>query len=898
MYTRKIPVELVGSDEASPVADIPFHAKSFETCFDLLETRYTGLTPSEVEARQGEHGKNIIAGKKFKTTRQIFLSQFKSLVMLLLLVATALSFMMGNIGSGLAILVALLAISGLNLATQWMGQKALSGINSLDACNCTVRRDSKVVQVLSTELVPGDILVFSSGDVIPVDARLILSHELQVDESLVTGESVLIRKDAHALHIPDEDLTEQTNMVFAGSRVKTGRGEAVVTATGSHSVMGKIAKLAEVTQKRDSSLTQGLNRLGGSLLFLVIGASAVIVGVQLYRGAPMLEVIQFGVILTVAAIPEILPSLATFILSLGLRNLSQQNILVKNFHAMESLGGVTVVCTDKTGTLTENSLIMHKIFLPELGEVDYNPDWREGKSVPTRSVEEFLRISRLNNNTVMDGIRSAFMGDPIDIALYRSSSSVFERGYHCVKEIPFDSTTLKTATIVKTQDGRCLSMIKGAPEAVIAQCQYYMRPDGTRVPLDQYERNEFLLRNQELALENALRVIGFAEKDLLSETDEPYGGATFISWVCLVDPPKAGVIEGIQHCHDIGLRVVMITGDQKATAAVTARQLGIVTPESDIWTRKDLDSGVESIPKSVTVFARTKPEEKLAIVESLQKSGEIVSMVGDGVNDTPALQKSDIAIAMGLHGTDAAKESSDIILLNDRFDGIVQAILESRHLTSNIRLCTQYVLSCNMALVMMSLLLSLLGLMGLEKLTPLPINALQVLWLNIVTVTVPTLSLALKPSNDSQYRHPPANRGNELLHKDERSLVVFWAILMMAAGVGTYLLSHFILKQSIEVSSTLTFAALALAQTFNLLNIHLVYSGKKLNTFIQEILTVPIMWIVIVLAFVLQGLVMFLPPLQSVFGTTFVEPLWLLIPVGFALGTIGLSLFLTDVELD
>ncbi|MBY0405422.1 MAG: HAD-IC family P-type ATPase, partial [Cyanobacteria bacterium] len=435
--------------------------------------------------------------------------------------------------------------------------------------------------------------------------------------------------------------------------------------------------------------------MGGALLL-----TGVILAIQFHRGVPVVDLIPYGLVLLIAAVPETLPSMATFILSLGLRKFSQQSILIKNLQTMESLGNISVICTDKTGTLTQNSLTLQQICIPELGNIPYDPQWKDGKNIPNPSIEAFLKISRLNNTTIMDGIRSAFIGDPIDIALYRSSSSLLEKGYHRLREIPFDSNTLKTATILKDPNGYCIAMIKGAPEAVINQCQAYLSPsDGEAYLLSPSHRNELLLANQDLAFEQGLRVIGFAQKYLNEPNEDPYTGATFIGWGCLVDPPKTGVLEAIQACEEIGLRIIMITGDQKATAAVTANQLGILKPDSAIWTRKDLDSGVDKLPQNVRVFARTKPEEKLAIVESLQKSGEVVAMIGDGVNDTPALQKSDIAIAMGLHGTDAAKESSDIILLNDRLDKILETILTSRALMVNIKLCAHYIISCSMGLL-------------------------------------------------------------------------------------------------------------------------------------------------------------------------------------------------------
>lgn len=871
---------------------IPYHAKTVETCFELLKTRATGLTQDEVIARMNQYGKNEIDYSQFKSTRKIFLNQFKSLVIILLFIASLMSFVMNQYESGLAILIAMCINLALNMLSQVQGQRKIQEFESIKSTACTVKRGKSQMNVPSADLVPGDILVFNSGDLIPIDARLITSTELQVDESLVTGESVLVRKDAAAQLIPDQDITEQSNMIFAGCRVKTGKGEAVVTATGARTMMGSIARLSQLVQKRETSLTKGLNFMGSCLFGIVVLLTTLIVVIEAQRGEPLISLIQFGIILLVAAVPEILPALATFILNLGIKRLFESSVLVKNLQAMESIGNVSVVCTDKTGTLTENTLTVHKLYLPGLGDIPYNPRWKEAKEIPGPSVESLLRIARFNNSTVMDGIRGSVIGDPIDIALYRSSPPLLERGLNRLRDIPFDSETMRTATVLKSlQDGFIVSMIKGAPEAILSTCRYYMKPNGEVVPMQPFERNEFLLQNQDLALENALRVIGFAQKMMLSPDDDPYTDAVFIGWVCLIDPPKQGAMQAIRHCRDIGVRVVMITGDQKATATVTAKELGILLPDSEVWTRKDLDTGFNMVPKTVSVFARTKPEEKLAIVQSLQTSGEVVAMVGDGVNDTPALQKSDIAIAMGAHGTDAAKESADILLLNDRIEGIVEAIIESRIQTQNVKLCVKYLLSCNFAVV---LFLTVCSLIGLDR--QLPLNALQVLWLNIITVMIPTMTLAFKPGNMSLLKAPPPVSQQGPLAKDEYMLVGFWSFLIMASGLGVYLISHFLLKLPFEQTSTATFCTIAFAQTFNLINIHLVYSGGKIKALLKEIASIPVIWATTLMALILQVSVVYVPGLQSVFKTADLNGITWLLAIVVSFVMIFISLLMTEVD--
>lgn len=870
---------------------IPFHAKAIEACLEIVDSRLTGLSDYEVETRQKQYGKNLVSGTQSVLARRLFLHQFKNLVVILLFVAAMLSFAMRQTTDGIAILAAMMINAIISFMTKWKAQKAMLSLEAFSNPMCTVMRDGIAIRIPASELVPGDILVLSGGQTVPADARLISSEDVQVDESPLTGESILVTKDAFSLHIPDEEITEQKNMIFAGTTIKTGKCQALVTATGKNSHMGRIAALASSAHRRESHLTNGLNRLG-VIIFLLVTVLALVVVFCAYQqssGMPVMEIIQLGIVLVVAAVPEILPAVATFILTLGIERLSKENAIVRNLHAVEAIGSATVICTDKTGTLTENALSVHRIFIPETGALDYNPMWAQAREIPNRAVEELLRIGRLNNTTILDGVRSFMMGDPIDVALYRATPAEYEFGYHRVREYPFDTSLMMMSSVVRTDDDRYASMIKGAPESVIKHCNYYLSPDGKVYPLDQDKRNEFLLGNQDLAMDGILRVIGFAEKPLKSPDEEPFGNAVFVGWVCLIDPPKAGVKEAIQKCQEAGVRVIMITGDQKATAAIMAKDLGILPPGTEVWTRKDLDSGVEKIPPTVRVFARTQPEEKLAIVQSLQAGGDIVAMVGDGVNDAPALRKSDIAIAMGIKGAEAAKESADIILLNDRFETISLAVQEGRVLTNNVRLSLKYLLSCNMGLVMLMVVSAIAG-------YGLPLNALQILWLNIITVTLPALSLAFEPGTPEVLKQPSQSYHQGVFPREHILLVGFWSLLMTAAGLAAYLLALKMFDQSHMVASTLAFSTLAFAQTLHLLNIQAVHSGMRLTAFLAEISAVPLTWIVMASAVVLQVAAVYVPFLQPVLGTAPLDVLLWWMPVTFALVMLLLSLLMTRTD--
>lgn len=868
---------------------IPYHAKSIEACFDLLNSRTAGLTPDEVQAQQKQYGKNEVSGARAKIARRLFVYQFKNLVVILLFIAAMFSFYTHQVVSGIAILVAMIINALISFFTKWKAQKAILSLEAFSTPPCKVMRNGLLERIPATELVPGDVIFFNSGQTVPADARLIVTDNVQVDESPLTGESVLITKDANAIHIPDEEITEQKNMIFAGSTVKTGTGQALVTATGRSSHMGRIAMLAKNAQRRESHLTRSLNKLGYVLFFLVSLLSALVGYLQYQQGASLAEVVPIAIVLVVAAVPEVLPAVATFILTLGIERMAKESAIVRNLHAVEAIGSITVICTDKTGTLTENALSVHRIFIPEIGAMDYNPAWAQAQQIPHRSIEELLRIGRLNNTTVLDGVRSFMMGDPIDVALYRATPAELELGCTRVKDYPFDSATMLMASVHKTTEGRLASMIKGAPESIIERCNYYLTPDGRVVPMDKEKKIEFLWGNQDLAMDGVLRVIGFAEKPLTSEDEEPYNNAIFVGWVCLIDPPKVGVKEAIEKCQEAGLRVIMITGDQKATASIMATHLGILPPGTEVWTRKDLDSGIEKVPPFVRVFARTQPEEKLAIVQSLQASGDIVAMVGDGVNDAPALRKSDIAIAMGIRGAEAAKESSDIILLNDKFDVIALAVKEGRILMNNVKLSIEYLLSCNIGLLTLIVLSALMG-------SSLPLTAVQILWLNIITVTIPALSLAFEPGNEDMVKHPLGSYQQGILFKEHLPLIGFWSLLLTAAGLGVFITATQILHYSIEIASTLTFCTVAFSQTLHLLNVQAVHAGYSRRAFLSDISAVPLTWIIIASAVILQIAAVYLPFLHPVLGTTYIEPILWWMPVAFAVGMMIISMLLIRTE--
>jgi Ca2+-transporting ATPase len=885
--------------------ELPVHARSIEACLAALRTSLKGLDSAEAEGRLKAQGTPTQSGSIQTQAPKIFLNHLKKMVSLLFIAAAALSFSMGQPVDGLLILAAWLINGAVQGLLQWKSVQSQQNWMDTHAVRCQVRRDGKSMVIPACELVCGDILLIEGGQVMPADARLISAYQMQVDESLLTGESVLMPKNSQARLHSLEDVTAQCNMLFAGTIVKTGKGEALVTALGEHTVMGKIAALAQTTEKRESRFTRQLNQTSLVIFLAVLALIGAVIAIGVQRHVPLTLLIQVGLVMGIAAFPETIPGLASLVMSMGIARLQEKKVLIKNFQALETMGDVQVICTDKTGTLTENYLIFDQVFLPGLGVLPYDPQWQTGENFPCQSVEEFLRIGRLNNGTMAEGLRSALMGDPIDVAIFRAAPASLEIGYHPRVSIPFDAVSLRSATLCESPGGQIVSMIKGAPESVMEICKYYMKPDGSIAEMSLTQRSEFLMFNRKLAYEQNLRVIGFARKPMVEDdVTGPYRDATFVGWVCLLDPAKPGVSDAIASLLATGAQLIMITGDQKATAEITARELGIISRNSDqVWLRMDLEanfenSGQADIPETVRVFARTKPEEKLAIVESLQRSGSIVAMVGDGVNDSPALQRSDVAIAMGLQGSAAAKDSADIILMNDRLEGILHVIIESRLLRRKVQSCIRYVLSCNLGLILFVAAASLSGL-------GLPINVVQLLWLNLLIVSVPALVLAVEPTREEpaalmeEHRQSIAKQskskktqhdGQAPLDSTHLFLVCYWATLIMLAGLGAVLLCLHAFKLSAAESGTAAFCAVAVAQTLNLFNVQALNAGERRGMLMAELASTPITWIVLATALLLQASSVYMPGLNTMLGTAAMSPQAALVAVGLGVGAVLFSL--------
>ncbi len=867
----------------------PFFAKTIDQSLMMLASRMTGLTDDEAEERKKHYGANIIEKDSFQKKQMLFLYQFKNGVIYLLLVAGVSSFVIQDYVTGIAILLAMVLNVLLGFLAAWKSRRKGIEFNEFTRTAASVRRDNRILQVSAEEVVPGDILLISSGQVLCADARLLFSKELKTDEALLTGEADLVVKDANARLAMGTDVSEQSNMLFAGTRVRTGKGEALVISTGENAMVGKIANLANLSEKRETPISKSVNRLGLFVLLGVFIMTVVVVALEYYRGTALFNLIPFALILLVAAVPQTLAAVTTFILSLGLERLAKEGVFIKHLKAFEGIGSISVLCTDKTGTLTENSMTINEVYVPCRETMGYDKDWAIEKGIPCSSVEVLLRIARNCNTTVSEGVRGNIMGDPVDIALFRATPAIYGADYQLIQDYPFHSETRKMARVLKPRNGQMVSMIKGAPEEVICQCAYFLNPEGQIVDMDQHTRNELILINREMAIEGAYRVIGLAQKVMDDPTEDPYSKAVFVGWISLNDPLKEGVEESIAACHDIGVDVTMITGDQKATAAIIGQKLGIFKEGSNVWTHRELSQYGTTIPKSVRIFARTKPEEKLTIVELLQNSGEVVAMVGDGVNDAPALHQSDISIAMGVRASEEAQKSSDIILLNDRFEGIVAAVLESRYLIMNMKMAVEYLLSCNLGLVILAFISAIVGFGQ-------PLNATQLLWLNLAIITFPALTMALVPANPDKVCGPLSNTSNQIISKNRFFAILFWSAMMASAGLLAFILSQKVYGHATDVSSTLAFLTVSFVQILNLLNVQFSHAEGRMTSYLKDVAKIPVIWGTLMLMFAIQVAVVFFPPMQMILQTAVFAPEFWVLPVAISLSAFILSLLLIDCK--
>jgi Ca2+-transporting ATPase len=864
-------VETVSVQPAQAASPTPFHALSIERAFSRLESSPEGLTSDEAQRRLAEYGANELQAAHRVSPWQILFEQFKNVLIIILLIATTLSFFLGHSLEAVAIAVIVLFAVGLGFVQEYRAERAVEALREMAAPTATVLRDGQELELPAHALVPGDVTILTTGDKVPADIRLTVAVNLQVEESALTGESVAVTKRTEAMEQADLSIGDRKNMAYAGTVVTYGRGRGLVVATGMRTEFGKIARMLETVETGKTPLQVNLDKVGNQLARAALLVVAVIVALGLFRGQPFIEMFVFGVALAVAVVPEALPAVVTISLAIGVKRMIKRNALVRRLPAVETLGSTTVICSDKTGTLTKDEMTVRKIFVGgqsyEVSGAGYEPDGefsRDGSKVEaTEALKLLLSAAALSSDAHLsrskeDG-RTIIKGDPTEGALVVAAAkagldkAALDSEFPRTGEIPFTSET-KRMTTLHTAPGGAVAYSKGAPEIMLDSCASQWI-EGGEVSLTRNDRAEILHVAQELAGE-ALRVLVVAlKRDAALETAE--SDMTFLGLVGMIDPPRPEAKDAIKECFDAGIKVVMITGDHPRTAQAVARELGLLKRERLITGAELEVTDDETLSRSVDeleVYARVSPAHKLRVVTALQARGHVAAMTGDGVNDAPALKKADIGIAMGITGTDVTKEAAAMTLTDDNFASIVAAVEEGRAIFSNIKKYLMYLLSSNIGEIGLMAGASLMGL-------PLPLTAVQILYVNLATDGLPALALAVDPPESDLMQRPP---------RDPRAGIFSRAViaLMLAGGIWSTIvnLSLFIWAtrsgRSAEEAMTMTFVSLVLIQFFKAYNFRSDRHSVLNHPFANKWLNLAILWELLLL-----GLIIYLPFLHDMFDT-------------------------------
>jgi Ca2+-transporting ATPase len=845
-----------------------FHQLSTEEVLKHLSSGLNGLGEAEAQKRLAQYGPNEIRRKHQISPAKIFLSQFNSFIVYILLAAVFISFLLNEYIDATVIIAILLVNAVLGFFQEYRAEKAIESLKKMAALQATVMRDGRKKRVNSHDLVPGDLIVFESGDRLPADARIIEEYELEVMESSLTGESHSVEKDP----APIEDtsaLGDMKNMVFGGTNVTSGAGTAVLVKTGMDTEMGKIAESIESVEDDETPLQKKLDRLGRRLGILTIIICGIIIGVGIIKGGNLLEMIMVGVSLAVAAVPEGLPIVVTISLALGVKRMVSQNALVKRLPSVETLGCSTVICTDKTGTLTRNEMTVTKLFVNntiiDITGTGYGTSGKflcSGEEIDPSPAELLLRIGVLNNDAALSE-KDGIVGDPTEGCLIVSAAKAgmdmmaLNDRFRRIHEIPFDSERKRKSTVHRT-DKEPLMFTKGAPDVMLNLCDR-IHVDGNVYPLTEEIKKRAMDTNQRFASQ-ALRVLAFAYKPLPSEThitvpDEM--DLVFVGLQGMIDPPRDEVRGAIERCRHAGIRSIMITGDYALTAQAIANQLGI---EGDAMSGDELenldDETLKKTVREISIFSRVNPEHKIRLVRTLREVGEVVAMSGDGINDAPALKEADIGIAMGITGTDVTKETADMVLLDDRYTSIVKAVEQGRGIYENIQKFVNYLLSSNLGEVLILFIAMIIGFRDSSGAIAMPLLATQILWLNLVTDGLPAVAIGVDPIRKGVMDVPPRLSEESIITKNMATNIVIISLLMAAAVL--FLFNRF-LPEGNAIARTVAFTSIVMLE---LVRVTMIRSQYQLSFFSNWYLIGAIS-----VSILLQAAVVYVPFMQIVFKT-------------------------------
>ncbi|MFP4362250.1 MAG: cation-translocating P-type ATPase [Spirochaetia bacterium] len=872
---------------SSSVEDVE---KEFST--DLKE----GLSQKTAAQRLEKYGPNKLEQKSSVSPWKIFFSQFKNIIMLLLLAATVISFSIGDFVEGIAVVIVILLNALFGFVTEYRAEKSVEALRQMITPTAKVLREGTLSEIDAVNLVPGDIIILEEGDRITADGRLFEADNLAADEAMLTGESEPVNKHTRTISSQKKvGIADRKNMVFMGTAITRGNGKAVVTGTSHNTQMGHISTMLQETEDESTPLEERLEKMGHFLIILTFIVTAVVAVAGILSGKPIIEMLETAIALAIAAVPEGLPAVATITLAIGMKRMAQKNALVKSLPAVETLGSTTVICTDKTGTLTENQMTVQEIFLPGrdivVSGTGYAPDGKfqeEGSDISPADDDElslFLKAGSLCSNAVLTHEADkgwGMIGDPTEGALVTAAKKadmdreeMEDTGYERFDELPFDSDAKFMAVLNNIPDADAAVFLKGAPDVVLDMCGK-VRVNGSEQELTQEKRETYLQKNNHLA-QKGLRVLAVGYKkgvsksaEIENEIDE---GMVFLGFAGILDPPRPDVAQAIKEAQSAGIRTIMITGDQRDTAMAIAQRIDMQGAQGQAITGTEMDEfSIDELAERLRhnpIFARVSPKNKLDIVDALNENNEITAMTGDGVNDAPALKKADIGISMGQRGTTVAKEASDMVLLDDRFPTIVEAVRQGRVIFDNIQKFIHYLFSCNLSeiiLIFISILLRV----------PTPVIALQILWLNLVTDVFPALAMAWETPEAGIMTRPPREPSKPIITNRHKLRIGFQGAVITLGPLFAYL---FTLNNGFTMpeSRTIGFMTLALVQLFHVFNVR----RKNGLGFDITIFKNAYLWGAFVLTLGLQFFAVYTPFMQTILHTTALSPrMWLIVLCG------------------
>ncbi len=848
----------------------PYYNQSTEEIRTSINGNSEPLTDAQVKEKREKFGYNELVEGKKKSIPMIFLEQFKDFLVVILIISAIVSLFLGEAESAAVILIVITMNAILGTVQTVKAEHSLNSLKQLSAPTAKVLRNGVVVEIPSREIVVGDEVCLEAGDYVPADGRILENASMKIDESALTGESLGVDKTAETLE-GELPLGDRTNMVFSGSFVTYGRGKFLVTDTGMNTEVGKIAGLLKTTSEKKTPLQVNLDNFGRKLSIIILVLCAGLFGLQVVKGGDIADAFLFAVALAVAAIPEALSSIVTIVLAFGTQKMAKEGAIMRKLQAVEGLGSVSIICSDKTGTLTQNKMTVEHYYL-------------DGKDVPANQVDpenplhkQMLRLSILcNDSTNIDGQE---IGDPTETALINIGDKVgvpaqrVRNAYPRLSEIPFDSDRKLMSTLHNLKDGTTM-ITKGAVDVMMNRVKYIQK-NGECVPMIQKDIDAIAAANEGYSREG-LRVlgVGYRKFDKVRDlTTEDENDLVFLGLIAMMDPPRVESAEAVKDCISAGIRPIMITGDHKVTAAAIAKRIGILTDESQACEGSEIDGlsdeELKDFVEGISVYARVTPEHKIRIVRAWQEKGNIVSMTGDGVNDAPALKQADIGVAMGITGTEVSKDASAMILTDDNFATIVKAVENGRNVYANIKRAIQFLLSGNFAGILVVLLSSLLGL-------PVPFAAVHLLFINLLTDSLPAIALGLEPYKHAVMKEKPRPMSESILTKTFLTRVGIEGSVIGLITLGAFMIGY--QGGNARLASTMAFGVLCLSRLVHGYNCkskgRILFTGRFFNN--------KYMQYAFLAGFILLTLVLTVPALQGFFAVQTLNLTQLLTVYGLA----------------